>query len=562
MRIFYKILLFGLLAAFAPLLVIGILAKAFEGSYLRNKALRLSASASSGNLQVGFDLNSGVVNKSAPSLNISNVYASQLITSQIAPLSEARFVKAQAEHYFYLGNCRAISPTEGLCVLAARGNLTDGVTRFVDQLLYAITGLGILVVVGAFWIAGTIVRPLEQLAAHLVTRRDDDRFDYKGFADDEVGMLAGQIDTYLQTVRKARELEAGATREKALALLAAQVAHDIRSPLSALQIVMDVSEEMPEDTRLLMRTAITRITDISNTLLERQRDEAPTIEARGEETVLLSSLIESVVTEKRARYRNLQDITVDAVFGVESYGIFARISPVELKRVVSNLIDNAVDALETKGAVRIGLRPFASSALITIEDNGKGIAPDILPLLMEKGASFGKAQGNGLGLFHARQSLEGAGGKIQITSEVGRGTCIQVVLPQETPPAWFVSEIDLGSNKRIVVVDDDQSVHRVWKARCPGDFEIRSFACPRDFGRWWIGSEENERAEALVLMDYEFSGEEKNGLNVIEELKIASKSVLVTSRYEENDISGTCERMSIRLLPKNLAPYIPIRLGT
>lgn len=561
MRIFYKILLFGLLAAFAPLLVIGILAKAFEGSYLRNKALLLSASASGDNLQIGFDLDSGVVNKSAPSLNVTNVYASQLVTSRVAPLSEARFVKAQAENYFYLGNCRAVSSTEGLCVLAARGELTDGVTRFLDQLLYAITGLGIFVVVGVFWIAGTIVRPLEQLAAHLVTRRDDDGFDCKGFADDEVGMLAGQIDTYLHTVRKARELEAGATREKALALLAAQVAHDIRSPLSALQIVLDVSEEMPEDTRLLMRTAITRITDISNTLLDRQREEAPKAQPGGKETVLLSSLIESVVTEKRARYRNLPNVRVDAAFGVESYGVFAKISPVELKRVVSNLIDNAVDALETKGAVHIGLRPFASSALITIEDNGKGIAPEILPLLMEKGASFGKDQGNGLGLFHAKQSLEGVGGKIQITSEVGRGTCVQVVLPQEAPPAWFVSEITLGADDMLVVVDDDQSVHRIWKARC-GDFEIRNFACPHEFGRWWTSAEESKRAEALVLMDYEFSGEEKNGLNVIEELKIANRSVLVTSRYEDAGISDMCERMSIRLLPKNLAPYIPIRLGT
>ena len=68
-------------------------------------------------------------------------------------------------------------------------------------------------------------------------------------------------------------------------------------------------------------------------------------------------------------------------------------------------------------------------ARIIVSDNGKGIAGENLSKAGQRGFSFGKANGNGLGLSHARSFVEAAGGKLTIQSRVGLGTMVTLSLP-------------------------------------------------------------------------------------------------------------------------------------
>lgn len=71
---------------------------------------------------------------------------------------------------------------------------------------------------------------------------------------------------------------------------------------------------------------------------------------------------------------------------------------VEFKRVIINLINIAAEAIENVGEVIISVTHAGKSVTIEIKDNGKGIPKAVLPKLGERGFSFGKQAGTGLGL--------------------------------------------------------------------------------------------------------------------------------------------------------------------
>jgi signal transduction histidine kinase len=148
------------------------------------------------------------------------------------------------------------------------------------------------------------------------------------------------------------------SRLAALATLSAQVAHDIRSPLAALDSALKDISQLPEEKRRLIHGAAGRIRDIANDLLEKNRQgrtQSGPQAGKPDEPRLLLSLIEPVVTEKRLQYRNRPDAEIEARLGPESYGLFARVDPVELGRTLSNLINNSVEALERSGSVTVAL---------------------------------------------------------------------------------------------------------------------------------------------------------------------------------------------------------------
>ncbi|MBF0104824.1 MAG: HAMP domain-containing histidine kinase [Deltaproteobacteria bacterium] len=382
-------------------------------------------------------------------------------------------------------------------------------------------------------------------------------------------------DYYLRIIRKIMEsvqiatnLEKELEKNKAIAQTASQVAHDIRSPLSALTSMTSMFETLPEDQRIRIRTAVQRINDIANDLGRKKIDhEAEALEDEYS-VYLLSGLIEILVTEKRMQYRARHELNIETRLGTESYGVFAKIRATEFKRVLSNVINNAVEALNEKGDVIISMERDGLNARIVCSDNGKGIPADILPKLMQKGASFGKdghkESGSGLGLYHAREQIKGFGGNIEISSEVGKGTDVIITLPTYTEPKWFMPRITVSKEQLVIVLDDDESIHQVWQDRFLeaglAENSIEHFKTPEGIIAWFKDHGPTIRQNYICLCDYEFLGIEKTGLDVIDELKISKNAILITSHFEEIAVQKKCEGLGVKLIPKNLAGYVPINI--
>jgi signal transduction histidine kinase len=286
-------------------------------------------------------------------------------------------------------------------------------------------------------------------------------------------VLIGRLAEVLQ---KASHLESELAVSKATSDMAAQVAHDIRSPLAALGAAAK-GLEMPEEHRKLMEGAVSRMQGIADDLLQRYRAPSAAQAKAGPSVLALNGLIEQVLAEKRLQHKEKAGLKID--FKGPAGEIKALVEPKELQRLLSNLVNNSVEAFEKAGIVTVSLSAPDGKVLIEVRDNGKGVSPEILKKLGQKGETHGKANGNGLGLYHARTMIESWGGGFKIESELGKGTAVLIELPRAAVRR---------AGGTVVLLDDDMLVHMNWKlaAKAAG-FELKAYKTPEDFAAGLAG---------------------------------------------------------------------------
>lgn len=257
---------------------------------------------------------------------------------------------------------------------------------------------------------------------------------------DEIGKLEKVVDIH---VSKQAELK----NRAAIAGLAAQVTHDIRSPVAALRQSLGALGDIPSDQSRLIYGALTRIDDIASDLLKRYRTAPPTAES-----VSLRDLVWGLVEEFRSRLGPRSRIAI-TFLPVAGGGGFCRLYRSDLSRCVSNLMANAAEALGEDGEISVALDEDLDWVRLSVKDTGPGIPRDILPKLGQRGATFGKEGGTGLGLWHAKTTVESWGGRLEIESEVGKGTTVRLILPRVEAPV---------SSESAVILDDDPLVRMNW----------------------------------------------------------------------------------------------------
>jgi signal transduction histidine kinase len=219
-----------------------------------------------------------------------------------------------------------------------------------------------------------------------------------------------------------------ATRElTAKAQLAEQVAHDLRSPLGALQVSVSKSNNLEEEIRPLVLSAIRRVTEIADTLLRQYRPNTNStldFEPAGE---LFESLVNEIVEEKRQLFLHRNGLVI-TLTQRGSMPIPLFVSAMELKRVLSNLIDNAAEAISGSGTISVQFFRTRNVAIISIRDSGVGISKTILSRIFS-GVSHGKGRNSGIGLSSAKSILSKLGGRIEIKTTGRPGTTIRLLIP-------------------------------------------------------------------------------------------------------------------------------------
>lgn len=348
-----------------------------------------------------------------------------------------------------------------------------------------------------------------------------------------------------------------------------QMVHDIQSPLSSLRTVVDGTNEIPEQKRVLLRTSTMNISDITNQLLNKYRNmnneelnevELPT-------NILVSSILSEIASDRRYKYK---DQLLDFEFKLNNMNafIFIRGLSSDFKRSISNLVNNATDALaDTGGKVELRLKANEEWVYISVLDYGCGMNAEQLKKIKD-GISFsaGKSNGHGIGLTQVRGMLERNHGEFKIfSSDSGenRGTTVELKFPRVNAPAWIVDEIIVYPNDTIVILDDDEPIHAVINGKLSHivekfpDIKIQHFTQGNAALEFIKKFENKERV--YFLCDYELIGQDKNGLSIIRESGI-KRSTLITNYHADSKINKLAIEAIVKILPKDLFSAVRFNL--
>jgi two-component system NtrC family sensor kinase len=227
-------------------------------------------------------------------------------------------------------------------------------------------------------------------------------------------------------------------RAYALGVVAAGIAHELRNPMTALSLGVELLQQLvredpfgPEHRRQAQASltdaarAVETIIDITSAMeLSTRQREASEVDLK--ETVELAIL--SVQGELRTRGRLERDLrAVPPVLA----------SRTRLGQVVLNLLINAVQALDeekrTSNLVKVSLAQEGSSLVLAVADTGPGIEPEALGRIFTPFFTTKQDGGTGLGLAISRQIVTELGGTIDVDTVPGRGTTFRVRLPLSAP---------------------------------------------------------------------------------------------------------------------------------
>ena len=212
----------------------------------------------------------------------------------------------------------------------------------------------------------------------------------------------------------------------ALGHLSAGMAHEIRNPLNSISLFAQVLRSgLGEDEEMIsyadkITNEVDRIDDILIKLLATSK--RPHYQLR---SVLLQEILSRVVASFAEQAR-LQGVETDVAVIDSPPAILADAD--ELAQVFSNLIANALHEMAEAGRLTIRLTQTQGEVKVTIADTGRGIPAEHLDRIFDPFFTT-KERGTGLGLSVVLRIVKNYGGRIQVQSEPGRGSCFQVVLP-------------------------------------------------------------------------------------------------------------------------------------
>ena len=218
-----------------------------------------------------------------------------------------------------------------------------------------------------------------------------------------------------------------------LTLLAAGVAHEIGNPLNSLGIHLQLLERKmkklsPGDQASLsdhLQTAqgeIRRLDSILKQFLQAMRPTQPEREATQIHDLLRDTL--ALLSPE------LKERSVQVSLELAENAPLLQLDNTQIKQAFYNLLKNAYQALPASGGqIDIHSRVTDYEIILTIHDHGSGISPEVMGSIFEPYQSS-KASGTGLGLLIVRRIIREHGGEIEIESQVGEGTTINLSLPR------------------------------------------------------------------------------------------------------------------------------------
>ncbi len=247
-----------------------------------------------------------------------------------------------------------------------------------------------------------------------------------------ISLVLSSIGGILLTRQAMQPIEESFARLKQFT---ADASHELRSPLMAIKINAELPLEYPEEISpkdaekfQAIANATSQMTRLTEDLLMLARTDR--VSNQNRDTLNLTSILENLIQLYKSQAEAKQiNLKIQLIANLQLIG-----DSVQLTRLFTNLIENAIYYTSSGGVVEIKTSRVSLQLYVNVQDTGVGIAPEYIDKVFER---FWRADqsrsywsgGSGLGLAIAQAIAQNHGGLISVTSQLGVGSCFTVRLP-------------------------------------------------------------------------------------------------------------------------------------
>jgi two-component system, NtrC family, sensor kinase len=350
-------------------------------------------------------------------------------------------------------------PVGWIGVIKSNSYVTSDVSRSRNLLVLLFSAGAIGIIFIGYTLAQNIARPILRLRSMAQAVANNDLNQNIGLERaDEIGELASSFDVMTlhlrerteeaarynaEILQRNRELKEINERLEATQLaliqseklasigqLTAGIVHDVKNPFA---VIMGMSEVLQDDEGLddatrhglkVIRESAVKGNTIVSDLLKFARQSKPEMRYMDlRETVQTSMRLTAYLTR---RYNTVTDLPEKP--------LLVTYDAQQVEQVLINMIHNAVQAMPNGGNFRVGLKQVDETAQISIQDSGTGISPDHLKRIFDPFfTTKPEGEGTGLGLSVSYGIIANHRGKIEVESELGKGTTFTIILPITQP---------------------------------------------------------------------------------------------------------------------------------
>jgi Signal transduction histidine kinase len=454
--------------------------------------------------------------------------------------------------------------TEEKMVLKVKSeNLKEIEIKTFKAILFGGMILVIITSMIAFFYSHSITKPIKMLVSSTksITRN---RYlqPIKLKADRDLGVLINTFNV-MQSAVEIRESELKRKNDEIKAKLAeineanklksqflANMSHELRTPLNSIigftaRVIRKCGDILPvvqlENLKIVKEEA-DHLLGLINDLLDYSKLEAGKMSLHMESFILVeiieevSNMVKPLIAGKELRYlyesKEIENIIIYS-------------DRTKLKQILINLLSNAIKYSE-KGIIRLSVERTEKEYCIKVEDEGIGIAPENVTNIFDEfrqvdGTYTRKVGGTGLGLSITKKFTEMLGGRIEVESALGVGSCFKVFLPVTLPLSDMGKSIEVimpENNitcKTVAFLDDDVNIQRLYHQYLHDQgFETVALDTHED-----IVARVREIKPLAVLLDIMLP--KKDGWQVLTELKndneTSSIPVIVISVLSEKNLA-------------------------
>ncbi|MBE5954109.1 MAG: response regulator [Lachnospiraceae bacterium] len=324
------------------------------------------------------------------------------------------------------------------------------INQNMDMLAYICVAAVIIIVILCWVVIRVSTRPLKHVEKAIVQLEQmnlekDPMLDKYIDGKSEVGQIATAIDSLYDSIEDLLKAEsdkqAAIAKNESKDRFLANVSHEIRTPMNVIMgmnqmILLENKDQGIQDYANSIKNSSQHLMEIINDILDFSKIDSGKLQIVDKEYEVYPLLQEITMgMDAIMKQKNLEFVvTIDEVFPKVLKGDKKRI-----KQILNNLLSNAAKYTD-QGKVTFtakGLKSEEGFALvISVEDTGIGIRPEDMNKVFD---SFARVEmnknhykeGTGLGLHITKELVECMGGRIELTSEYGKGSCFTVTLPQE-----------------------------------------------------------------------------------------------------------------------------------